>query len=349
MKVLANGCVPQPPPQFEPTEAVRFIPPLPKRKVLATGLASQPPPVWDAMTEWATTAFDPPLKCLASGRPPRPPAAWKPQENMGFSPPIRRLVPLPSLEVKSPLLSSRRRSPGKSVIQGQPSAKASFYEVGRRLTGLDGAQWECMIGPDFAAHWNRVSSVPEISAAAEEVEADPMDVSGLAVRQVVLARGLGPSGAREWFRARVDKFRQSFPPIVVTYVATHPAGETHALALPEPKVAYVHKGDVKLLSDSADDGQKLSGDQAPCGPSADDPPADGTRLTGVVGPLMVPMSEQYSQQQASDLFELAGHAEAAPARAAASPSNTRGGAREDRIQCSELMSEACSDATAVLQ
>ena len=61
----------------------------------------------------------------------------------------------------------------------------------------------------------------------------------------VLAEGWH-AGGRRWFRARVVGHRQRFPRVVVAYEADE-AGATHALALPTPRQAYVHAGQLQQL------------------------------------------------------------------------------------------------------
>ena len=56
-------------------------------------------------------------------------------------------------------------------------------------------------------------------------------------------------------KARIDKFRNRFPPVVVTFLATHPGGETHPLLLPQPKVAFVHKGATSDACSFMDEGE----------------------------------------------------------------------------------------------
>ena len=74
-----------------------------------------------------------------------------------------------------------------------------------------------------------------------------MDVSGLLDGQLVFAKGLAPSGERVWFRAQIVRLRPGhFPPIVVKYMATE-AGDEAALLLPQPRTAYVHRGDTRTL------------------------------------------------------------------------------------------------------
>ena len=87
------------------------------------------------------------------------------------------------------------------------------------------------------------TSAPVIS------DADSMDIRGLSINMTILARGSAPGRGREWYKARIDKFRNRFPPVVVTFIATHPGGETHPLLLPQPKVAFVHKGDIMLMDE----------------------------------------------------------------------------------------------------
>ena len=87
------------------------------------------------------------------------------------------------------------------------------------------------------------------TSAAAISDADSMDIRGLSINMTILARGSAPGRGREWYKARIDKFRNRFPPVVVTFIATHPGGETHPLLLPQPKVAFVHKGDIMLMNE----------------------------------------------------------------------------------------------------
>lgn len=95
--------------------------------------------------------------------------------------------------------------------------------------------------------------VPAVPSPASDSESDSsdseMDISGLEVGMVVLAKGFGPAGGRSWFLARITKFRPRFPPIVVTFTATHPMGLTQPLLLPQPKVAHVTRADIRLLDE----------------------------------------------------------------------------------------------------
>ena len=90
-----------------------------------------------------------------------------------------------------------------------------------------------------------------------------MDISGLEVGKVVLAKGYGPAGGRTWFLARITKFRPRFPPIVVTFTATHPMGLTQQLLLPQPRVSHVPKTDVRLLDDEAPDAPAANPNRQP--------------------------------------------------------------------------------------
>ena len=96
-------------------------------------------------------------------------------------------------------------------------------------------------------------AVPSPDSDSESDSSDSeMDISGLEVGMVVLAKGYGPAGGRSWFRARITKFRPRFPPIVVTFTATHPEGLTQPLLLPQPKVAHVTRADIRLLDEEPD-------------------------------------------------------------------------------------------------
>ena len=90
-----------------------------------------------------------------------------------------------------------------------------------------------------------------------------MDISGLEVGTVVLAKGYGPAGGRTWFLARITKFRPRFPPIVVAFTATHPMGLTQQLLLPQPKVAHVSRSDVRLLDDETPDAPAATPNRLP--------------------------------------------------------------------------------------
>ena len=110
-------------------------------------------------------------------------------------------------------------------------------------------------------------AAPAVPSPASDSESDSsdseMDISGLEVGMVVLAKGYGPAGGRSWFRARITKFRPRFPPIVVTFTATHPMGLTQPLLLPQPKVAHVTRADIRLLDEEPD---------APAAPTSRPPP-----------------------------------------------------------------------------
>ena len=73
-------------------------------------------------------------------------------------------------------------------------------------------------------------------------------MTGLAVGDLILAKGLSPTGGRAWFQAKVIKLRTLYPPIVIQYTATA-EGVTHPLLLPTPRTAYVHRGDARLASE----------------------------------------------------------------------------------------------------
>ena len=107
--------------------------------------------------------------------------------------------------------------------------------------------------PVEAACTAAVETAPAVPSPASDSESDSsdseMDISGLEVGIVVLAKGFGPAGGRSWFRARITKFRPRFPPIVVTFTATHPMGLTQPLLLPQPKVAHVTRADIRLLDE----------------------------------------------------------------------------------------------------
>ena len=72
---------------------------------------------------------------------------------------------------------------------------------------------------------------------------------GFAVGDVVEAMGRGPSGDREWFKAKVTALRAppAWPPIVVKFTATL-EDVKNRLALPEPISAYVHAEQVRLTA-----------------------------------------------------------------------------------------------------
>ena len=79
---------------------------------------------------------------------------------------------------------------------------------------------------------NIVSSGRDVSNTAA------FDVSGIAVGDTLLAKGLAPSGDKEWFRAQVTALRPppAFPPITVKFVATEDWNDL-ALVLPRPRTA----------------------------------------------------------------------------------------------------------------
>ena len=77
-----------------------------------------------------------------------------------------------------------------------------------------------------------------------------LNVSGLSVGDIILAKGLAPgTGDREWFQARVMRIHTKYPPIEVKYIATAD-GCTQALLLPSLRTARVHRGDTQPTSDA---------------------------------------------------------------------------------------------------
>ena len=70
-------------------------------------------------------------------------------------------------------------------------------------------------------------------------------MAGLAVGDLILAKGLSPTGERAWFQAKILKLRTVYPPIIIKYIATA-EGVTQSLLLPTPRTAYVHRGEALL-------------------------------------------------------------------------------------------------------
>ena len=79
---------------------------------------------------------------------------------------------------------------------------------------------------------------------------EEMDVNGLAVGQAVLARTIGPTGDKQWFRATITALRTHFPPIAVEYTATTD-GDTSRLLLPQLLKGFVWRVDVKPQPEDA--------------------------------------------------------------------------------------------------
>ena len=79
-----------------------------------------------------------------------------------------------------------------------------------------------------------------------------MDISGLEVGMEVVAQGFGPAGGRDWFFARITNFRNSFPPIVLTFTATHPQRFMQPLWLPTQRVVYMERAEVKMPGEVPD-------------------------------------------------------------------------------------------------
>ena len=76
---------------------------------------------------------------------------------------------------------------------------------------------------------------------------DEWATRGFAAGDDVIARGLAPTGLREWFTAKVVGIRKTaWPPLTVKYTST-PDGNTLSLLLPRPTVAHVHHDEVKAV------------------------------------------------------------------------------------------------------
>ena len=95
------------------------------------------------------------------------------------------------------------------------------------------------------------SKQPASQASSQSVPSHTLridDVSGIAVGDLVLAKGHSPTGERTWFQAEVLKLRDVHPRIVVKFLATA-GGNKLDLLLPKPDVAYVHGDDIQTTSE----------------------------------------------------------------------------------------------------
>ena len=79
--------------------------------------------------------------------------------------------------------------------------------------------------------------------AAVQMELDTGDFS---VGRRVFCRGQGGDGEQAWFVTQVVAHRNRFPPIQVRFLATHPDGDTSALALPVPRLVFVPATNVQV-------------------------------------------------------------------------------------------------------
>ena len=85
-----------------------------------------------------------------------------------------------------------------------------------------------------------------VKLAVEDLVVDEMYVGPLRVGDSVRARGVGPSGHKEWFVGTVVEIRRAWPPLKIKYVATE-GGQTNALLLPQPKIAFLWAAEVTQL------------------------------------------------------------------------------------------------------
>lgn len=102
------------------------------------------------------------------------------------------------------------------------------------------------LGEGAASRWKTPRVTPASVPAQPQPMANEWSDGGFIAGDQVEAVGRGPSGAREWFKATVNKIRAptAWPPITVKFTATLD-GMTTRLALPEPVTAYVHADDVR--------------------------------------------------------------------------------------------------------
>ena len=104
-------------------------------------------------------------------------------------------------------------------------------------------------GAGLARHSSSQQSQPSSQSEATDEgvidDSAALDVAGLVVGDVILAKGLSPTGERAWFQAKILKLRTVYPPIVIKYIATA-EGITQPLLLPTPRTAYVHRGEALL-------------------------------------------------------------------------------------------------------
>ena len=77
-------------------------------------------------------------------------------------------------------------------------------------------------------------------SAADEWEVPPFCTVGACIKAVGFH-----AGTHKLFTATVTSIRDRFPKIVVEFTSDE-TGSTHPLALPTPKIAYVHAGMVEM-------------------------------------------------------------------------------------------------------
>ena len=119
--------------------------------------------------------------------------------------------------------------------------KNGKYLKGGRWVAADRLLYQTGIELE-AAREKVATAAAAASQAAVEAE---LDTGGFPVGTRVFAKGLAPSGQREWFVAQVIGHRNRAPPLSIKYLATHPDGETNPLALPIPLQAFVYTSDVQ--------------------------------------------------------------------------------------------------------
>ena len=78
--------------------------------------------------------------------------------------------------------------------------------------------------------------------------ADETEVPGFAAMGATIKCIGWHGGAHKLFTARVLEIRARFPRIVVEFTADD-TGATHPIALPQPRIAYVHAGMISAIEE----------------------------------------------------------------------------------------------------
>ena len=125
------------------------------------------------------------------------------------------------------------------LLDGTLAPPIQGYESGKYLVG---EEWKRAVQLPFHTS-EEMKSARDAAAEAKRAETEAavekeLDVGDFSVGRRCFARGQGGDGEQAWFVAEVVSHRERFPPIQVKFLATHPDGDTSALALPVPRLVF---------------------------------------------------------------------------------------------------------------
>ena len=133
------------------------------------------------------------------------------------------------------------------LLEGALAPPIEVYESGKYRVG---GEWKRAMQLPFHTP-EELKSARDAAAAAKWAATEravemELEVGDFSVGRRCFARGQGGDGEQAWFVSEVVAHRERYPPIEVKFLATHPDGDTSALALPVPRLAFLPASALQL-------------------------------------------------------------------------------------------------------